>query len=602
MTNNEHTPTASTPTPTNHRLPLRRADFSTLVDALEYAAQGDSGYNFYDGKGGLHAVLSYRTLRDEARRLARRLSALGCERGEPVAIIADTDPAFHRFFFACQYAGLVPVALPAGIQLGARDAYVGQLRRLLQTCGARIAVSTESHQQFLREAAQPLTMRFIGTPDQFEHLPETDVPLQPLGAHEPAYLQYTSGSTQFPRGVNITQQSVLANLRDIAMHGLAMGQDDRMMAWLPFYHDMGLVGFVLLPLSCQLSADYLSPRTFAMRPRLWLKLLSENRGTISSSPPFGYELCAKRLRLSDHERYDLSAWRAACVGAERINPDPLRQFARLLEPSGFRQESFVACYGMAECSLAISFEKLNHGLRTDVVEKQPMILEGRAEPLLQEDATHDDSLVFVDCGKLLPSYSLAIRDDQGNELPERQCGRICLKGPSIMEGYYQNPEATREVLSADGWLDTGDLGYRIGDRVVVTARHKDLIIVNGRNIWPHDLEYLAQRLPGTRFGNASAFSAPRSPFADQEAEQAVIVVESKERNPARRREFVNELIALVQAHFGIRCHVDLVPPHTLPRTSSGKLSRSQARAQYFERMNAEASPFPPMAKITGERE
>ncbi len=584
-----------TATPSNRKLPFRSADFSNLTDALEYAARGESGYNFYDRRGNLSVVVSYRDLRDTAKSLARRLMALGCGHGDRVAIIADTDPVFHRFFFACQYAGLIPVALPAGVQMGARDVYVGQLRRMLQSCGARVAVATESHSEFLHQAVRPLGLLFTGTAEQFDDLPETDAALRPLGENEPAYLQYTSGSTQFPRGVEITQKAVLTNLRDIARHGLKIHREDRMMAWLPFYHDMGLVGFVLLPLACQLSADYISPRTFAMRPRLWLKLLSDNRGTISSSPPFGYELCAKRLRLSDQEQFDLSAWRAACVGAERIHPQPLRQFARSLEKSGFRPEAFVACYGMAECALAISFEKLDCGLRTDVVKKSSMIMEGIAEALPQEHAGRNDSLVFVDCGKLLPSYSLAIRDDQGNEVPERQCGRICLKGPSIMNGYFHNPEATREVLSSDGWLDSGDLGYRIGENIVVTSRRVDLIIVNGRNIWPHDLEFLAESLPGIRFGNASAFSAPHNHLAEQADEQVVVVVESKERNPARRKELADELIARIQAHFGIRCHVDLVPPHTLPRTSSGKLSRSKAKAQYLERTAAETDEFSLMA-------
>ncbi|MCP5145532.1 MAG: fatty acyl-AMP ligase [Gammaproteobacteria bacterium] len=570
------------PTGLNHHLPLRNDDFANLVEALEYAAQGDTGYNFYDGRGELAEVLSYRDLRDEAMVLARKLLALGCQRGERVAIIAETDPMFHRFFFACQYAGLVPVALPSGMQVGAHQAYVEQIRRMIESCGARVAVSPESHVAFLHEAVAPLDLLKSGVPEDFAALPDVPAAFTPQRADDVAYIQYTSGSTRFPRGVVITQKAVLANLTEIAREGLHITREDRMVAWLPFYHDMGLVGFVLLPLSSQLSADYISPRTFAMRPRLWLKVLSENRGTISSSPPFGYALCAKRLRLSDQDRFDLSAWRAACVGAERINPEPLRQFAHVLAPANFNPNAFVACYGMAECALAISFAPINTGIAIEAVKKDVMSAKG--EVLLADDGDieNDNTLIFVDCGKLMPSYEMSIRDDAGNELGDRICGRICLRGPSVMSGYLNDADATAESLSADGWLDTGDIGYRIGEHVVVTSRRKDVMIINGRNIWPHDLEYVAEQMPGVRFGNVSAFAVP----GDDGADQVIMVVESREANPAKSKELVDELTAKIGTHFGIQCHVDLVSPHTLPRTSSGKLSRSRAKQDYIERVAA----------------
>ena len=567
----------------NDLLPLRNASFDTLVEALEYAAKGQTGYNFYDGRGELYAVLSYRELRDEARILARRLLGLGCKRGSRVAVIAETEPMFHRFFFACQFAGYIPVALPAGFQLGARAAYVEQLERMLDSCSADIAVAPESHIGFLKQAVERLDLVKAGTPEEFDNLSEYDIELEPLRANEIAYLQYTSGSTRFPRGVEISQHTVLTNLRDIATQGLKFTRQDRMVAWLPLYHDMGLVGFVLCPLGSQLSADYLSPRTFAMRPRLWLKVISQNRGTISSAPPFGYALCAKRLRLTDQDRYDLSSWRVACVGAERIHPEPLRKFAHVLKPAKFDAKAFVACYGMAECALAVSIAPLDVGIDAVKVDKESMATEGRVEIISDDaNATPQSSLTFVDCGKILPSLEMEIRDDQGRDLPDYQCGRICLRGPSVMQGYFRNRDATAEVLSDAGWFDTGDIGYRVGQHVVVTARRKDVIIVNGRNIWPHDLEYLAESLPGVRFGNVSAFS-----FADDAgADQVVMVVESRESNPAKIRTLTDELQTLIGLHFGINCHIDLVPPRTLPRTSSGKLSRSKAKQDFLARMES----------------
>ena len=579
------------PTPVNKILPVKNSGFVNLADALDYAAGGDSGFNFYDHRGELDHVLSYRELRDEAKTLARRLLGLGLERGDRVGIIAETDPMFHRFFFACQYAGLIPVALPAGVQLGAHKAYVNQIRRMLESCGAAIAVVPDSHAAFSDEMAQGLGLVMAGTPEDFDALAEADVEFTPLGSEDTAYLQYTSGSTRFPRGVEINQETVLDNLREIAEHGLKLTSEDRFVSWLPYYHDMGLIGFILVPLICQLSADYLPSRTFAMRPRLWLKIISDNRGTISSSPTFGYALCAKRLRPSDFERYDLSSWRAACVGAEQVNPVPLRTFAETLEPCGFDPKAFVACYGMAECVLAVSFAPLDLGLSVDYVDQDIMATTGEARPVGQ-DATNIAS--YADCGVLLPGFEMSIQDKKGNEVPERQCGEILLKGPSVMSGYFQDEESSHAVLK-DGWLDTGDIGYRVGDRIYITARSKDVIIVKGRNIWPHDMEVVAQRLEGVRLGGVAAFSV--TGFAEEEL--AVLVVETKQRDQALRNELTHRITRLMHEHFGINVIIDLVRSGTLPRTSSGKLSRFKSREAYLERQAQPALHLP--GESMGER-
>ena len=563
-------------TPANTGLPIKVAPYTNLVDVLEYAAQGDTGFNFYDGRGHLSSVLTYSDLRDEAKVIARRLLSLGCERGARVGIIAETEPLFHRFFFACQYAGLIPVALPAGIQLGAHGAYVSQVRRMLKSCGASIVVAPDTHANFMAEAVEGLHLLMAGKQTDFDALPEADVEFEPLGANDPAYLQYTSGSTSFPRGVEVTQKTVLNNLMEIACYGLKLTTEDRMVSWLPFYHDMGLVGFVLVPLIGQISVDYLSSRTFAMRPRLWLKILSDNGGTIASAPTFGYALCAKRLRPSDVEGYDLSHWRAACVGAERINPEPLLEFANILEPSGFDQKAFVACYGMAECVLATSVAPLGEGLNVDVVDRKIMADTGEARPS-EGDAMSTSA--YVDCGKLLPGFEFSILDDDGNEMANRHCGHIHLKGPSVMRGYFHDEESTSKVLSEDGWLNTGDIGYRIDDHLVITSRSKDVIIIKGRNIWPYDLEVLAQQTCGVKLGGVAAFSIS----LDSKEEQAVLVVETKEKDADSRLHIVEEINRSIHAHFGINVLIDLTPRGTLPRTSSGKLSRSQSKQDYLAR-------------------
>ena len=578
------------PTPVNTKLPIKSDGFANLADALDYAASGDSGFNFYDHQGQLDSVLSYRELREESIALARRLLGLGLKHGDRVGIIAETDPMFHRFFFACQYAGLIPFALPAGVQMGAHTAYVGQIRRMLESCDASIAVAPSSHSRFLHEAVAEMELVMAGSPEEFDALPEADVEFQPLTADEPAYLQYTSGSTRFPRGVKIDQSTVLENLRAIAQDGLKLTREDRFVSWLPYYHDMGLIGFILVPLICQLSADYLSSRTFAMRPRLWLKIISDNRGTISSSPTFGYALCAKRLRPSDYERYDLTSWRAACVGAEQVNPLPLRAFAEALEPCHFNPKAFVACYGMAECVLAVSFAPLDVGITVDYVDQETMSEKGEAVPV---EAGAASAAAYVDCGPVLPGFDFRICDESGDEVEERQCGEILLKGPSVMNGYFRDEEATRDVLDEDGWLKTGDIGYRVGDNLFITARSKDVIIIKGRNIWPNDMEVVAQRVEGVRLGGVAAFSV----MGFGEEELAVMVVETKQRDVTARFRLKQEITELMHEHFGINVIIDLVRPGTLPRTSSGKLSRFQSREAFLERQPNPALRLPSESRI-----
>ena len=568
-------------TPTINNIPLRAGDFSTLPEALNYAAQGQTGYNFYDGRGKLSAVLPFSKLRDEAQSLAQRLSGLGLERGARMALVADTHPDFMRFFFACQYAGLVPVPLPASIHMGGRKTFVDQLHRLLISCRANVAMATEDFFPFLSEAAEGLDLRFCGTPQAFDELPEASIPLSPLGPKELAYIQYTSGSTKFPRGVMITQTAVLNNLAAIVKSGSKTRPGDRAASWLPFYHDMGLVGLVLAPLAAQVSVDYLKTRDFAMRPRLWLALMTENRATISIGPPFGYELCLQRLRQSDIEKFDLSAWRLAGVGAETIRPAPLFKFAEMLEPCGFKKEAFCACYGMAECSLAVSFAPLSEGLNIDSVDGDYLSEHRQALPVesdVFEGAVRSSR--FVDCGAPLADYEVEVRDAGGRALPERHVGTIYVKADSIMSGYFGDLKLTQEVLTSDGWFNTGDLGYFVKNGLFITGREKDMIIINGRNIWPQDLEFAAEQQPEIRTGDASAFSVP----GPDGLEKPVMMVQCRVPSDSQRVELRERIQRLIYQELGIDCYIDLVPRNTLPRTTSGKLSRSKARKEFLKRI------------------
>jgi fatty-acyl-CoA synthase len=565
-------------TPTENSIALRQGDFQTLAEALDYAAEGTTGINFYSGKGALEASLSYARLRDGARSLARKLLGLGLERGERMALVAGTDADFVRFFFACQYAGLVPVPLPAAVHLGGRQAVSENLRKLLVSCGAKAAMSSSSFYPFLAGAVEGLNLVHVGEPAGFDALPETDLPLQHPRPDEVAYLQYTSGSTRFPRGVVITQKAVMANLKGIIRNGLGVRPGDRCASWLPFYHDMGLVGFLLAPMASQLSIDYLSTRDFAMRPRLWPALISRNRATISYSPTFGYALCARRIRPTEIEPYDLSSWRIAGIGAEPIRADILERFARLLEPAGFHSRAFVASYGLAECSLAVSFAPLGEGLVIDRISAETLAKNGTAMPV-EESKSNGKTRELVFCGVPLPGYEIEIRDERGMVLPERRCGVLHVRGPSVMSGYFGDRESTREVLSPDGWLDTGDLAYLAGGQMIITGRKKDMIIINGRNIWPQDIECIAEQMPGIRSRDAVAFSIGEV----GEDEVVVLVVQCRRFDGTERDRLVQALRGRVREEFGIDCMVELVPPHTLPQTSSGKISRSMARADFLRR-------------------
>jgi fatty-acyl-CoA synthase len=572
--------TGALATRTVNSLPLRRADFACLADALDYAALGNTGANFYSGSGKLTAVLPYRALREKALVLARRLLSLPLERGARVAIVAETNPDFLRFFFACQYAGLVPVALPAAVNLGGHDAYVVRLRGLLLGCGASVAMASSQFQRFLREAAEGVDLAFVGTPAAFDELPEKNVSLRPSGPTETAYLQYTSGSTSFPRGVVIKQEAVLSNLYGVVNHSLDVRPDDRCVSWLPFYHDMGLVGCMLAPMATQRSIDYLDTRDFAMRPRRWLELMTSTRASISFSPPFGYDLCARRIRPEDVARYDLSAWRIAGIGAEPIRAELPDRFAKLLAPAGFNPRAFVPCYGMAESSLAISFSPLLQGVIVDWIDADFLAEHLRAVPAGPETSRVNG---FVRCGAPLPGHEVAIRDDQGNALPDLHVGRIKVRGPSVMSGYFGQPEQTRQALSPEGWLDTGDIGYRVDGSVVVTGRHKDMIIINGRNIWPQDIEHIAERQPGLRPMDASAFFV----LGPDDEEIAVVVVQCNISDAAECHLLTQRLHREIHEELGITCLIELVPRHTLPRTSSGKLSRAAAREDYLRRREEE---------------
>lgn len=575
------------PTPTNDAgLPRRFADFDTLVDAIEYAAKGVRGFNFYSSRGELEHAITFRELRDKARMIGRKLAGMGFVKGDRVALIAETTPDFVAFFLGAQYASVLPVPLPLPTSFGGREGFVRQLNRQLTSCEARAIVTPDEMRDYVKEAAEELKADFIGPLDAFmDWADKEDEPRLP-GTDDISYLQYSSGSTRFPHGIAISHKSLLSNTRGIGEHGMQLRDDDRGVSWLPFYHDMGLVGMLLVPLTCQVSTDYLATEDFARRPLQWLSLMSKNHGTISYSPTFGYDICARRAGSEAISSLDLASWRVAGIGGDMIRPKVMENFAETFAPAGLDPKIFCASYGLAECTLAVSFMPLETGIVTDSVDEHILTggapadartrINGRMVNGVEMGfAAHQRKV--VNCGVPLPEYEIEVRNTDGDALGERAVGRVYVRGTSVMTGYFRDEEATRAVLSRDGWLDTGDMGYMLDGSLYIVGRAKDMIIVNGRNHWPQDIEWAAEQMDGLRSGDIAAISVP----GESNEEVPAVLVQCRLRDEGERRDFAKQVRQHILKETGIHCQVELIPPRSLPRTSSGKLSRAKARAEFL---------------------
>lgn len=561
----------------NIRLAHRRAAFRSVPEMLNYAAQGETGVTFYNAKGEIRASLSWRDVRERALVVARKLIGAGFAKGDRLLITADTWPGFFDLFFGAQYAGLLPVPVSIPVGIGGKEAYLDQLRRQFAASGAVAAIGIDDLAGYLGDAAKEFpAIRLHGGMDVIDALPEKPVDLRPLGPDDDCYIQFSSGSTRHPHGVRIVQRALMANLQGmIGPGGLDLTADDRTVSWLPLYHDMGLVGFLMAPLANQSSIDYLTPRDFARRPMQWLNLISLNRGTVAYSPSFGYDLATRRGGNQIPADLDLRSWRHAGIGGDMVRPDVLARFAETFAPSGFDPKIFIPSYGMAEVCLAITFSPSRVGVRTDTIDRTVLATEQRAQPAADPtDPIH--ARRFVLCGRVVPGHRLEVRGSDGKALPDREVGRIFVSGPSIMPGYFDDPEATREVLSADGWLDTGDLGYMLGGDIVVTGRAKDLIIVNGRNIWPQDIEWTIESRGIVKNDDCAAFSV------DADGGERVVVAVLARVASDHRADLVRDVAGAVREAIAVDCEVVLVPPTMgLPTTSSGKLSRARVKGNYL---------------------
>ncbi|HEY7811291.1 MAG TPA: fatty acyl-AMP ligase [Allosphingosinicella sp.] len=579
-TGSTHPTPALAPTSTADDLPRRFADFGTLAEALDYAGQGKRGLNFHDPRGQLARAYTFAELREDAVQAAHRLIASGVAPRDRIAIVAETGPEFAALFFGCIYAGAWPVPLPLPTSFGGRDSYIDQLSVQLDSSDPKALFYPSELASMAGAAASGAGVEGIIWED-FAARPAPEAALPQADPEDIAYLQYSSGSTRFPHGVAITHHALLNNLAAHS-HGMEVVDSDRCVSWLPWYHDMGLVGCFLSPVANQVSTDYLKTEDFARRPLAWLDLISRNTGTtLSYSPTFGYDICARRMSSQSKvsERFDLSRWRIAGNGADMIRPDVMQAFVDAFHEAGFSAKSFLPSYGLAEATLAVSVMPPGEGIVVELVEETLLAGGGPAE---RDRPQRYRSI--VNCGKPVRDMEVAILDEDGRPLSDREIGKVWCKGASVMVGYFRDPEATDACLSDDGWLDTGDMGYMSEGYLYIVGRAKDMIIINGRNHWPQDIEWAVEQIPGFKAGDIAAFSIT-TPGGEETPAVLVQCRTSDTEERGRLRDVIRER---VRAITGINCVIELVPPRTLPRTSSGKLSRAKARNLY---LSGEIQPY-----------
>ena len=560
-----------TPTPNDCELPRRRSDFATFNEAIDYAARSEKGLNFHDMRGALERVYPYTQMREDALSLAYKMVAAGIGKEDRVALVAETSAEFAALFCACIYAGAWPVPLPLPTTFGGKEGYIDQLSVQLQSSDPKILLYPPEIAEMAKAAADRQGCEgeswdiFAGRDGPECELPEAR-------PEDISYLQYSSGSTRFPTGVAVTHEALLHNLFGHAT-GVDLGENDRVVSWLPWYHDMGLVGCLLSPIANQASVDYIRTEHFARRPLAWLDLISRNQGnTLSYSPTFGYDICARRIssQSSVSERFDLSRWRTAGNGADMIRPDVMQNFVNAFAEAGFKASAFTPSYGLAEATLAVTVMPPGEGIRVELVEEER--LSGRPRDLSRPARYR----AIVNCGKALPGMEVEIRDEHGKTKGDHQIGKVWCRGKSVMHSYFRNEEATSECL-VDGWLDTGDMGYLAEDYLFVVGRAKDMIIINGKNLWPQDIEWAVEQLPGFNHGDIAAFSID----TENGEEAPAVLVHCRVSEPEERIRLRDQIADKVRGVTGMSCVVELVPPRTLPRTSSGKLSRAKAKRLYL---------------------
>jgi len=513
------------------------------------------------------ASINYAALRHGALVVAGGLRDAGLEPGEAVAIMLPTGFGYLRAFLGTILAGGIPVPIYPPARATQLEDHLRRHSRILDNAGAALLVSFEAARPASRllRSLSPGVRAVLGIADL-----ERGAPLAETVRPEPAdiaFLQYTSGSTGSPKGVVLTHADLLASLRAMGA-ALEAGPEDVFVSWLPLYHDMGLIGAWLGSLYYGFPLVLMSPLDFLARPARWLQAIHDYRGTLSGGPNFAFELCLRRIPEADTEGLDLGSWRLAFNGAEPVNAATLRRFGARFGGCGLRPEALTPVYGLAEATLGVAFTPLGRGPRTERVARAVLARQGRAVAVTEPCS---DALELVSVGVPIPGFELRIVDEFGREVGDREDGEVQFRGPSATRDYYRNPTATRALFDGN-WLRSGDRGYLVAGELYLTGRSKDLIIRAGRNLYPYALEQAVGELPGVRRGCVAVFGASGG---DSGTERVVVVAETRELDPDRRARLVVRIGELANDHLGVAADdVLLVPPHTVLKTSSGKIRRA----------------------------
>jgi len=573
----------------------------TLIDVLRYRATHDAERNHLliteESEAGERSLtLTFGELYAAGNRCAAELARRGVPAGGRVALMLPTSRAFFVSYSGILLAGAIPVPIYPPFRADRIEEYAARQSAILNNAEVCLLLTfrrAEAVAKLLRPRVRSLTgvvdaEKLIEAADKAPPPSPGVSPLHVTGSRarqgsDIALLQYTSGSTGDPKGVMLTHANLLANMRAIG-EAVQLGPDDVGISWLPLYHDMGLIGAWLTLLHFGTPLAVMSPLAFLTRPERWLQAFHKHRGTIAAAPNFAYELCVRKIADKDIAGVDLSSWRAALNGAEPVNPETLERFAERFASYGFRREAQLPVYGLAEAALAVTVPPLNRGPLVDRVGRETFTAHGRAVPASPEDET---AISFVSSGKALPRHEVRIVDDRGDEVADRVEGFLWFRGPSATAGYYRNPKATEALLPRGpagtpdeyAWVNSGDRAYRADGEFYVTGRVKDIIIKGGRNLYPHEVEELAARAEGIRKGCIVAFG-----LTDEAAgtEKLVVVAETRERNSARRSELASTITNLVSQGLGLPPdRVELIPPGSIPKTSSGKLRREETKQLYL---------------------